>query len=108
MGGRADEGVGRGRGRRPYKLMQMLGNGKSLWRLPYQFRLVDVGELGALEPKALHSGLVLEGDGEFLFDALAVDGAGVVGAERVDLAIGRGVVDHAAFDTLYVAIAAIP
>src|ERR1017187_1323834 len=46
-----------------------------------QFGFGNPGALLALQLERLHGVLVLEGDGEFAFDALAVDGAGVVGAE---------------------------
>ena len=53
------------------------------------------------------AGCSLEGNGEFPLDPLAVDGAGVVGAERIDPAVGRGVVDHAALHALHVVIVGI-
>lgn len=37
-----------------------------------------------------------------LLDLLAEAGAGVVGAERIDQAVGRGVVDHAALEIVVI------
>src|ERR1017187_6209779 len=72
-----------------------------------QFGFGNPGALLALQLERLHGGLLLEGDGEFAFDALAVDGAGVVGAEGVNLAVGGGIVDHAALDSFHVVIIGI-
>src|ERR1035441_7909665 len=69
-----------------------------------QFGFGNPGALLALQLERLHGGLLLEGDGEFAFDALAVDGAGVVGAEGVNLAVGGGIVDHATLDSFHVVI----
>src|ERR1019366_8320380 len=70
----------------------------------HQLGFGNPGALLALQLERLHGGLLLEGDGEFAFDALAVDGAGVVRAEGVDLAVGGGIVDDAALDSFHVVI----
>ena len=66
--------------------------------LPHKFRLGHARPAALLplqgEPPYLF--LLLERDGEFLLDALAVDRAGIIRAERIHRAVGRGVVDHAA------------
>ena len=43
-----------------------------------------------------------ERHGVLLLDLLAEAGAGVVGAERIDQAVGRGVVDHAALEIVVI------
>src|ERR1019366_2378116 len=72
-----------------------------------QFGFGNPGALLALQLERLHGGLLLEGDGEFAFDALAVDRAGVVGAEGVNLAVGGGIVDHAALHPFHVVVIGI-
>jgi len=72
--------------------------GKLKHALPHQLRLAHAGPAAVLflQGEAPHLFLLFERHGEFLLDALAEDRAGIVGAERIDLAVGRGVVDHAA------------
>lgn len=49
----------------------------------------------------------VERGGELLLNLLAEARAGVVGAERIDHAVGRGVVNHAALDALDVVVVGV-
>ena len=55
-------------------------------------------------PNTVHLFFGFERHGKLLFDLFAEDRTGVVGAERIDQAVGRGVVDHAALHALHVVV----
>src|ERR1035437_3943585 len=60
-----------------------------------------------LRRQLLHFFLLLERHGEFLLDPLAVNRAGVVGAEGVNQTVGGGVVDHATLHALHIVVVGI-